>query len=329
MAFSRRLGVVCILGACWFVAVGCNDDEDQKDSSSDGGEGGEAPSAGKSSVAGSANNAGKGGVGEGGTATGGAGGETPITGGTGGADPGNGGAAGSPEVPGGGAGGAGGAEAGGAGGEGGVPVPVAKACSNECEIDADCTIGIDETLKCNQANKRCEDPFACGTGADCAPAVNFWGSCETSAECDADAQRCVTWQGKGYCGYLELTGCIFDGEVATNLPEFGNATNQVSVCVVAGVCTDAKICEPGCEATGCGSGGGATCDAVTHLCKCTLGSECESTVCGADGLCQECVTGADCAGAQFGEDACVNGKCGCSAAAVCPDTTEAGTPVCE
>ena len=30
MAFSRRLGVVCILGVSWLVAVGCSDDSDKK-----------------------------------------------------------------------------------------------------------------------------------------------------------------------------------------------------------------------------------------------------------------------------------------------------------
>lgn len=336
MAFSRRLGVIGILGVCWFVAVGCNDDEDQKDSSSDGGEGGEAPSAGKSSVAGSANNAGKSGAGTagkggtGGTATAGTGGETPVAGGAAGSDAGNGGAAGTPEVSGG-AGGVAGADAGGAGGVGGDPgVPAAKACSNECEIDGDCVIGTDETLKCNQANHRCEDPLACSTGADCVPGINAWDffpPCTTSADCDPDFQRCTAWQGQGYCAYLELDGCLLPGEVATSLPEFGNDNNQVTVCVVPAVCTEAKQCEPGCEAGECGDGAGDTCDTVTHLCKCTLGSECTSNVCGADGVCQECVTAADCEGA--GLDECVNGKCGCSAANVCPDLTTAGTPVCE
>jgi hypothetical protein len=339
MAFSRRLGVIGIVGACWFVAVGCDDDGDQKDTSSDGGEGGEAPIAGKAS-AGSLNNAGKGGSGTAGNG-GDSGGQTAGTGATGGdggnagtagqggagAEAGNGGAAGTPV---GGGGGAGGDETGGVGGEGGAPAAVAKSCANECEIDDDCVRGVDETLKCNQANKRCEDPVACSTGADCVPNVNYWDlspPCATSDDCIPDAQACINWQGQGYCAYLELTGCLLPGEAGTSLPEFANANNQVTVCVVPAVCTDTKECKPGCEASECGAGAGNTCDTATHLCKCTLGTECASTVCGADGMCQECVTADDCDGA--GRDACVDGKCGCSAAAVCPDTTAAGTPVCE
>jgi hypothetical protein len=338
MAFSRRLGVIGIVGACWFVAVGCDDDGDQKDTSSDGGEGGEAPIAGKAS-AGSLNNAGKGGSGTAGNG-GDAGGETGGAGATGGdggnagtagqggagAEAGNGGAAGTPV----GGGGAGGDETGGVGGEGGAPAAVAKSCANECEIDDDCVRGVDETLKCNQASKRCEDPVACSTGADCVPNVNYWDlspPCATSDDCIPDLQACINWQGQGYCAYLELTGCLLPGEAGTSLPEFANANNQVTVCVVPAVCTDTKECKPGCEASECGAGAGNMCDTATHLCKCTLGTECASTVCGADGMCQECVTAEDCDGA--GRDACVDGKCGCSAAAVCPDTTAGGTPVCE
>jgi hypothetical protein len=342
MAFSRRLGVIGIVGACWFVAVGCDDDGDQKDTSSDGGEGGEAPIAGKAS-AGSVNNAGKGGNGTAGNG-GDGGGETAGTGATAGdggnsgtagqggagAEAGNGGAAGTPVIPVGGGGGAGGDETGGVGGEGGAPAAVAKRCANECEIDGDCAIGIDETLKCNQATKRCEDPLlACSSVDDCRPWANEWRtSCATSADCFAGFEACVDWQGKGYCAALNLDGC-FPGE-PTMLPEHGAVTpTNVEVCVAPSACKGGS-CTLACDhafSAGCADAGdGDTCSLVTHLCECEAGTECSSGICGGDSLCQQCVTAQDC---PAGTDACVNGKCGCSAAAVCPDLTAAGTPVCE
>ena len=62
MAFSRRLGTICIVGASWLVAVGCDDNEDQVFPRAGAGEGGEAPGGGKSSVAGSQSNGGKAGA---------------------------------------------------------------------------------------------------------------------------------------------------------------------------------------------------------------------------------------------------------------------------
>jgi hypothetical protein len=336
MAFSRRLGVVGILGACWLVAVGCNDDEDKKDTSSEGGDGGEAPSAGKSS-GGSANNAGKGGVGtagkggNGGTATAGSGG-TGVTAGAAGADAGNGGAAGTPELPVGGASGAGGVETAGAGGAGGVPAEVAKSCANQCEMDEDCIIqDADPQRICDPVSKRCVDPSVatCDTGIDCAPSASLWLTiCDSSADCDPDAQRCVTWQGVGYCAYLSPDFCL-PGDVEQTLPEHGVVDATANVCVTPSACVKNE-CHYGCEVIGCdGGGNGDTCNTVTHLCECELNTECTSGICGTNGSCQECATADDCAGAQFGQDACVDGKCGCSAAAVCPDLTAAGTPVCE
>src|SRR5688500_8452027 len=47
MAYSRRLGVVGILGVCFFVAVGCDDSDDKTVNEAEAGEGGESSSAGK------------------------------------------------------------------------------------------------------------------------------------------------------------------------------------------------------------------------------------------------------------------------------------------
>jgi len=344
MAFSRRLGVVCILGACWFVAVGCNDDEDQKDSSSDGGEGGEAPSAGKSSVAGSANNAGKGGVGtageggSGGTATAGSGGETPITGGAAGADTGNGGAAGIAEVP---FGGAAGAQAGGAGGAGGEPSAAALACRYKCINDDDCAKPgpvTDTSEKCNTVTKRCENPNAvCDADSDCLAVVSEWvTSCLDDDGCFAGFEACVTSNGKGYCAALADANfpdfpCII-GSLIT-VPRFG-AQGDVEVCGSLDARCFAGTCQAGCgdvDKGGCEAGEGSVCSATTGLCECATGAECTSQLC-ENSHCVECATSEQCAGsAQFtGLDICVNGKCGCSAPAVCPDGAyESASPVCE
>lgn len=349
MAFSRRLGVIGILGACWFVAVGCSDDEDQKDSSADGGDGGEAPSAGKSAVAGSSNNAGKSGGGgkagasaggAGGVATGGAGGETPSTAGAGGADGGSGGAAGAAEVPGAGAGGASGAsgaDAGGAAGAGGdAGVAVAKACADECEIDADCAIQDAFGRACNQATHRCYDASVetCTTNDDCLPSGSQWFvNCETDDDCaDDGSESCVGLAGVGYCAVLSVAGeCSFSEP--KDMPRFG-AQGTSNVCVGFDRC-NAGACIFNCADPlfggfcDVGNGNGDTCNPTTGLCECALPSECNSGVCGADAHCAECALDSDCAGAQIGRDVCVAGKCGCSAASVCPDLTAEATPVCE
>ena len=59
MAFSRRLGVVGIVGASWLVAVACSDDSDKikvAGEAGEAGQGGETPSGGKANAGGSSNN---------------------------------------------------------------------------------------------------------------------------------------------------------------------------------------------------------------------------------------------------------------------------------
>jgi hypothetical protein len=330
MAFSGRLGVIGILGVSWLLAVGCGDDGGKKVvKPGAAGAAGEAPSGGKSS-GGSTNNGGKGGTGTAGKGgSGGKGGMTMM---------GSGGDAGAPAVLGGAGGeaqggmGVGGAAAG-AGGEGGLPEPALLSCANQCEIDDDCVIGTGEFQNiCDPGTKRCVDPFAqtCSTADDCLVSQNFFTPCTTTADCDDASLACATWQGAGYCMPLRVETCE-DPAQPLALPEFGNATNQVDVCAAPAACKD-KACQPGCEVFGgcVDSGDGDTCSATTHLCECTLGTECATTaVCGADGHCAQCVTAQDCPGGLTGQDTCVNGKCGCSGAAVCPDLTAAATPVCE
>jgi hypothetical protein len=319
MAFSRGLGVIGIVGISWFVAVGCGDDDGKNVLKPDaGGEGGEAPSGGTTNVAGSTANGGKAGM-----STAGTGGTAIVIGGSGGE--GAGGAGGEPPVPPGG----GAAGDGGASGAGGEPPVVAKQCANECEIDEDCVIeGADLQRICDEGSKRCVDPTTptCTISDDCFPSANLWVSCDSSSGCD-EGQACITWQGSGYCAYLNAEVC-FEGEIPLTLGEFGKPDSPLEVCVVPAGC-NRGACEPACDTNGCGDGG-LQCGATSHLCECSDASECpDSGACGADHLCAQCVTDDDCAGAEFGLDKCVNGVCGCSSESVCPDPTAAATPVCE
>jgi hypothetical protein len=82
-------------------------------------------------------------------------------------------------------------------------------------------------------------------------------------------------------------------------------------------------CQPGCNDTsagGCIPGFGDTCNKDTGKCDCSQGTECNSGKCGKDAQCVQCVTDDDCAPlAAYGQDKCMGGSCGCSAAGVCPD----------
>jgi hypothetical protein len=328
MAFSRRLGVVSILGACFFVAAGCGDDEDRKDGTEDGGEGGEGTgtsgNGGKSNVAGSQNNAGNGGkggnagsanvAGEGGSGTGGDAGGGGIVAGAGG------------ETPGG--GGEGGAGMAGAGGEGGAPEPQAAMCKYQCDGNEDCMFADAAPHKCNLATGSCAE---CVEDADCMVALIGWTStCATTAECPfSDTQACVDWQGEGYCADLPDPNmpefpCLFGGRPQM-VPLFG-AQGNIEVCAADARCFGGT-CQPGCtDPLGpCGNDNGDTCNPTTGRCECEMGDECDTGVCGADQHCTECVTSDDCLPAVAGRDTCVNGSCGCGSANSCT-LTYVGNP---
>lgn len=350
MAFSRHLGVIGILSLSWLVAVGCNDDED-KNVEEAGGEAGAAgeTSGGKSTSGGSANNAGKSGsaaAGEGGMSTGGT---TAGSGGTG-----MGGTAGSAAIGGAGAGAVGGEDAGGAGGvsaaaggatagaggdggAGGAPeVPVAKKCDLGCNVDADCN-GIDSVGHCDQTLKRCRSTD-CTVSADCAPLASFWfATCADDSECTPTLERCVAWQGVGYCAGVPDANfpefpCTFGAP--TTLPLFG-AVGEAEVCAdVTQVCSDKGKCEFGCGSLGCDAGTGDTCNPTTGLCECAQSTECTkagASVCGGNGLCG-CADDTDCAktAGATGLGKCVNGTCGCDSAASCLNTGfPSATKICE
>ncbi|HKY36436.1 MAG TPA: hypothetical protein VJN18_10880 [Polyangiaceae bacterium] len=328
MAFSRRLGVVSILGACWFVAVGCGDDEDRKTGTEDGGEGGEGAgtsgTAGKSSVAGSQNNAGS--AGEGGTTGGSAGsGNAAGEGGSG-----SGGDAGGGIVA-----GAGGETMGG-GGEGGAPEPVAAMCKYQCDGPEDCTFADAVPYKCNLTTGSCAQ---CVEDGHCLTELSIWFfTCENDSGCMPDVEACVAADGVGYCATvpdaaMPQTPCPegFPG-IPRMLPRFG-AQGDVEVCAADARCFDGA-CVYGCaDPFGeCGHGDGDNCNPTTGRCECEEGSECNTEVCGADSHCTECVTSNDCLpdADDTGLDTCVNGKCGCSDAAECPLTFVGNPPkLCE
>lgn len=342
MAFSRRLGVIGILGASWLVAVGCGSDDDKKvNSTGDAGEAGET-SGGKSSVGGSSSTAGKGGMNTGGKGgAGGAGGKNAggsggSTGGGGASSAGEagqgvlmGGAGGMPDTPTAGAGG----DAGGAGGVGVAPAEPVLACANQCANDDDCLVdGAIVQMTCDPTSKRCVDPSvtACQTVDDCVAGASAWTffPCASVDDCNG-GEECINWKGEGFCAYTPDPDC-FPGDLKITLGKFGFADAPVDVCYTPNACV-AGACQPGCELGGCDGGGtGDTCSATTHLCECALGTECTVTgVCGADHHCTECKINDDCPAGNTGKDKCVDGKCGCSGAAACPDPTASATPVCE
>jgi hypothetical protein len=342
MAYSRRLGVIGILGVCFFVAVGCDDSDDKKaNDDAEAGEnaGGSAGSGGKS-TGGSQNNAGKGGkatggsagsatAGTGGTVNGGGegGGAGESVGGVGESVGGVGGEGNSSPIGGAGADGGGGEPGGGAGG---APVAVFTQCTSACQIDADCSIDGDETLKCDPAAKECFDPAqVCETNEDCIQPLAGWFPCESPAGC-FEGTNCVEWRGAGYCVPIAEgpdPDCGFD--VLMTLPIFGDDGDQ-AVCVTDDPrCGADDRCFMGCGAFGCEGLG--TCNEATGQCECTDGADCTSTgVCGADKRCTECNTSAQCASNSGGNKACIDGRCGCDTATTCPDYGWANaTPVCE
>jgi hypothetical protein len=338
MAFSRRLGVIGILGVSWLVVIACDDDDDRRVIPfSDGGEAGESTTGGKtsggsSSVAGKGGSttAGKGGGGSGGTgdaaagqAGNGAGGESLAGANAGGES----------------AGGAGSAN-GGAGGAGGAPQPpAAKKCDYACNITADCFIGADAAPReCDPVLKRCRLPRQCDAAAECVPSGSFWfTTCADDSECFADLESCVAWQGVGYCASLpdpssSDSPCTF-GAPAT-LSRFG-AAGTVEACVdQTNICTADGACEPGCGSLGCGAGAGDSCNPTTGVCECAESTECTAngvSVCGDDSRCG-CATSEDCqeTSSSTGLDTCFSGTCGCDTAASCPDPGYANaTAVCE
>jgi len=330
MAFSRRLGVVGILGASWLVAVGCNDDGDSVKVVGAAGEGGEAPSGGKSTTGGSQNSGGKGTTagtaGKAGATAGGAGGAPGAAGNAGNGATSASGQAGSGEMSGGaGAGGAGGAAgggggagglagAGGSGGEGGA-LPPAPHCSFSCTSDDDCLVDGDPTFKCSPIRNRCE---ACTTDDDCLVPLSTWFlPCTDDSGCAAGTEACVAASGGGFCAKLPGAACAAPN-VPKLLPRFG-AQGTVQVCASADPRCFNNACLPGCgdPARACGQGNGDTCSAVDGRCKCTAGSECvPSGICGRDGQCQECVTNVHCAN-NLTDTVCFQGKCGCGAADTC------------
>jgi hypothetical protein len=331
MAFSRRLGVIGLVGASWLLAIGCNDDGDAVSPTADAGEAGQAPSAGRSSVAGSQNNGGKAGssagsAGKGGTTSSGTAGAGGSGGDAGsGETPGGAGQAGSGGAAGAGGEGAGGAAAGqgGAGGEGGAPGPVAVAphCSFTCASDEDCLVDGDDTIKCNLTTHSCEDPSeACTVDANCLVSMSFWFKpCGDDSACTANTEACVDAGGEGFCATLPSAGdpACTGSNVSKNLPRFG-AQGTVAVCAHPDARCFSGLCRPGCGTpnVGCGLGNGSTCSATTGLCGCTSGAECAATGICRQGRCQECVTNAECA-ENVTDTVCVGGTCGCAAPEAC------------
>lgn len=348
MAFSRRLGVIGILSVSWFVAVACSDDE-KNGANAGAGEAGEAgeASGGKSTSGGSANNAGKAGnatAGKGGMSTTGG---TPTGGSGGNAGSAVTGGAGAGAVGGEDAGGAGGASAGaagsdaaGAGGLGGAggepPTPVAKKCDFGCSVDADCN-GIDSVGHCDPTLKRCRSTD-CTVTTDCAPMASLWfTNCANDSECIPDLERCVAWQGVGYCAGLPDPSfpdfpCTFG--TPTTLPLFG-AVGEAEVCAdLTQVCSAKGACEPGCGSLGCDAGTGDTCNESTGLCECAQSTECTKagvSVCGESGTCG-CADDTDCqkTAAATGLGKCIAGTCGCDSASSCVNPGLANaTAICE
>jgi hypothetical protein len=353
MAFSRRLGVIGILGASWLVAVGCGSDDGKKVNG--GGEAGEAgeSTGGKASSGGSSNNAGKSGggaAGKGGTGgtagKGGTGGTasagTAGSGGSGGDSTAGGmtsegGTGGAPESSAGAGGVAESAGAAGAAGSGGVtPPPVAKQCHYQCEVDDDCKVGVDDTQKCNTTTHRCENPMnACQTNDDCIPFGNFlFFTCTSVADC-FDGEACVSLHGQGWCATMSDVDAGCGGPDPLVLDNVGSAGTS-AVCLSNTARCNAGSCIFGCadpEFGGCDSGTGATCNDVTGLCECAESTECTAngvSSCGTDSHCG-CAGPTDCSAADVpGQSTCVAGTCGCADATECPDPGFANAPpVCE
>lgn len=320
-----------ILGACWFAAVACADDEDRRNTSEDGGEGGDegGGKGGTPSLGGSSTNAGKAGMSGGGkagsSAAGEGGGSTAGDAGSGfggdagsgsGGDAGSGGsmggAGGEPT-----SGGEGGLSSSGAGGEGGAPVAVAQSCVWGCEDDSDCARVDALAGDCNDVTKTCEDPStqSCSSHEDCGGSTLFWSfGCTTTADCEF-GYECVDYRGRVYCAIAADPdfGCDVYQTVTATLHEGGT---DVEICVDPNArCAEGK-CIANCEDVGCSPAEGDTCNPVTGRCECQNSTECGNGGVCADNLCTECGIDDDCI--SRGLDRCVAGKCGCADVGSCP-----------
>jgi hypothetical protein len=163
------------------------------------------------------------------------------------------------------------------------------------------------------------------------PSVSKWLiTCQTDMDCD-QSEACATWMGAGWCAPLPNPECTFG--VPTKLPSFGGQ-GDVEVCASPDPRCDGGLCGPGCgDSSGvmCGNMNGDTCSKATGKCECKVGTECSTGVCGTNKLCAQCAKDEDCGDlAAFGQDKCINGACGCSAADVCLDLGYANaTIVCQ
>lgn len=345
MKTRNILAYSLIMNAFVLSAASCSDDSEEPSggagkggsSSGRGGEAGQAGEAGQTGGAGAGAeggvSAGTGGAGTGGTGTGG-GGAGKGGGGTGGAS--TGGTSGT---------GSGGEQAGGAGeagdGAGGDSTEGARSCQVGCQSQDDCASTTLDVRRCDLTSMRCVE---CTAHVDCVPVVSAWSvACIDDSECFAAfGEVCVDVGGQGRCATTpdSVLGCLFPGEVPLTYPKFGVSTPEmVDVCGKESGRCENNLCFTGCTddttfcTVGLNAGNGDTCDASSGRCTCAGDGECSQGAGHCNTTthrCDECAGPADCAGAQEGKDACVDGRCGCSDASVCPTATfPAGTPVCE
>jgi len=331
MRSAAALLGVFVLGSLAFTA--CDGDDDTIGGS---GTGGSAAKGGKG-----------GGAGKGGSngATGGTSTETGGTGATGGSSDGGAGMAGSSGAAGddgtGGTVGAAGAGAGGeagstggeAGGGGSGPAPTPLACTYECVLDADCDPAHGYTCVgglCLDAER------ACNVHDDCvAWATSLTEPCAADTDCEffAYGDLCIDVGGNGLCVMVPFEDeCAF-GE-ATLAQKFG-LLDTATVCLdLSGRC-DAHQCSRGCTSdpdfctTGPNDKRGPVCDSVSGKCGgCTSDSQCGgpgTSHCNlATGVCG-CQDDVECDGLA-GMDACIQGKCSCSAASC--TAFPSATPIC-
>jgi hypothetical protein len=234
-----------------------------------------------------------------------------------------------------------GAPSGGAGAGGETSSAALMLCALGCQSESDCASDTADIRHCDSGTKRCVE---CMTHEECIPVASAWSvSCTMDNDCFvALGEVCVAVSGRGYCaGTPDPTlGCLFPGEVPITLPKFGvSPVETVDVCGTESGRCENHHCFTGCTdtadfcTTGTTAGYGLTCDSASGLCTCQQDSECAygphhcnpSTH-----RCDECAQSSDCAGAASGQDACVDGRCGCSSAAVCSNSHfPASTPHCE
>lgn len=336
-----------VMNAFVLSAASCSDDSEGPSGSagkggSSSGRGGEAGQAGEVGQAGQAGGAGAGAEGGMSAGTGGSG-----TGGTGTGGSGTGGAGTGGASTGGTSGtGSGGEQAGGAGeagdGAGGDSTEGARSCQVGCQSQDDCASTTLDVRRCDLTSMRCVE---CTAHADCVPVASAWSvACDDDSGCFTDfGEVCVDVGGSGRCAMTpdSVVGCLFPGEVPLTYPKFGVSTPEmVDVCGKESGRCENNLCFTGCTddpnfcTVGLNAGKGDTCDASSGRCTCAGDSECSQGPGHCNTTthrCDECAGPADCTGVvQEGKDACVDGRCGCSDASVCPTATfPAGTPVCE